>query len=156
MKLGIMAMMVKQKPSLYSGSQKHQIWRSTASSVQCRSDADCVFLLWGCNSLWISTSWPEGEHGILSEGDEKAERVSEDKKVWFEVDKKWWLHHDAHLAHSPFWFMIFSQNMGHHSFLSLHTRQTLHWWTSFSSTSWNPCWKDDDFSPSRRLKKICW
>jgi len=27
--------------------------------------------------------------------------------------------------------------------------------TSFSSPSWNPYWKDDNLSLSRKLKKIC-
>ena len=99
-------------------------------------------------------SWLDGEQGILSEGDEKTERVSEEKKAWFEVEKKRWLHHDNTLTHSPFWFMIFSQNIVHRSFLSLHTHQTLHQWTSFSLPSWNLYWKDNDLSPLRRLRKF--
>jgi hypothetical protein len=39
---------------------------------------------------------------------------------------------------------------------SVHTRQTLHQQTSFSSPSWNPCWREDDLSLSRKLKKIRW
>jgi len=48
-------------------------------------------LLLGRYSLWISTSWPDGEHGILSEGDEKVERGSEEKKAWFVEGEKWML-----------------------------------------------------------------
>jgi len=124
------------------------------SSVQCGSDADCVFLLWGCNSLWISLhGWTENKEYYLKVM-KRLRRVSEEKKAWFEVEKKWWLHHDNALTHSPFWFVIFSQNIAHPSSLSLHTHQTLHHWTSFSSPSWNLYWKDDDLSPSRKLRKF--
>ena len=44
--------------------------KSKASSVLYENDTDCVFWLWGHNSSWISTSWPDTEH------EEKAERGS--------------------------------------------------------------------------------
>jgi hypothetical protein len=36
----------------------------------------------------ISTLWPYGQQGILSEGDENADRHSEEKKVSFVERKK--------------------------------------------------------------------
>ena len=71
-----------------------------ASSVQRETDAHCVFWLWGHNSSWISTSWPDSEQGILSEGDAKAERGSEEKKSDLWRGKKWLLHHDNGPVHS--------------------------------------------------------
>ena len=56
----------------------------------------------------------------------------------------------------PYWFVIFSHNMRRRSSHSLRTRQTLHQQTYFSSPSWNPYWRDDDLSLSRKLKKIRW
>jgi hypothetical protein len=72
----------------------------TASLVQCKSDADCVLWLWRLNSSWISTSWPDREQGILSEGDEKAEWGREDKMNWFVEGEKQLLHHDNAPVHS--------------------------------------------------------
>jgi hypothetical protein len=37
----------------------------------------------GINSSQISSSWPDGEQGLLAESDENAERGSEEKKAWF-------------------------------------------------------------------------
>jgi hypothetical protein len=76
---------------------------------------------------------------MLSEGDKKAERGSEEKN------------HNNALVHSC-WFVIFSQNMRRRSSPSLCTHQSLH----FSSPSWNSHWKDNDLSLPRRLKKIDW
>ena len=55
-----------------------------------------------------STSWSDGEQGILSEGDEKAERGNEEKKVWFVEGKKWLLYQDNALVHSSLLIRIFS------------------------------------------------
>ena len=45
MKFGFTAMMSKHNPSLHNGSRKpHPDPKSTASSVQYESDADCEFL----------------------------------------------------------------------------------------------------------------
>ena len=55
----------------------------------------------GCNSLWISILWPDGEQGILSEGDEKAEKGSEEtKRSDLCRGKNWLLHHANASAHS--------------------------------------------------------
>ena len=116
-----------------------------------RANADENFWLWGHNSLWISTSWPDGEQEILFEGDEKAERGGEEIRAWFVEGKKLWLRQIA-----PFWSAIFSQNTRWCSSPSLHNHKTLHQWTSSSSTSWNLYWKDDNLSLSRWLKKSLW
>jgi hypothetical protein len=42
---------------------------------------------------------PDGEQGLLSEGDEKAERGSEEERAQFVKGKTWFLHHDNTLAH---------------------------------------------------------
>jgi len=76
MKLEFMITISKQKPNLRFGSQKchtDQKKKNIASSVQCESDADFIFWLWGCNSSWISTSWPDGAQGLLSEDDEERQ-----------------------------------------------------------------------------------
>jgi len=106
----------------------------------------------GRNSSWICTSWPDGEQGVLSEH-EKAEIGSEEKKAWFMVGKKWSLHPDNTQAYA---YLLVRYFLKHETTLvpSLRTRQTLHQRTSFSSPSWNPRWKDDDWSLSKRWKKI--
>jgi hypothetical protein len=42
---------------------------------------------------------PDGEQVLLSEGDEKAERGSEEGRAQFMKGKTWLLHHDNALAH---------------------------------------------------------
>ena len=126
---------------------------STSCSVQCESDAFCVFWLWGRNSSWISIPLPDGEQELVSEGDEKAERSSEEERAWFVKGKKRLLHHDNALALSAFWFVIFSQSMRQCLSLSLCTWQTLHQQTSFSSPRWNPYWEDRWFESLKEIKE---
>ena len=90
MKLGFMAMMSEQKPSLPTGYQTrhpHPKERGKFGPKQ-KWCWLCFFLLWGHNSSWISTLWPDGEQGILSEGDKKAGTSTEEKKAWFVKEKK--------------------------------------------------------------------
>ena len=89
MKLGFTAMASKQKPSLGNGSQTCH--PDPKQVRQVRSNVKVTlffFLLRGRNSSWISASWPNGERGILSEGDGKAEKGDEDKKFWFVKGEK--------------------------------------------------------------------
>jgi hypothetical protein len=43
--------------------------------------------------------WPDGEQGLLSEGDENAERGSEEKMPGLWRRKKWLLHRDNAAVH---------------------------------------------------------
>ena len=88
MKLGFSLWCWTKAQSLQSVSKVSPDPKWHASLVQCDSDADWLFWLWGHNSSWISSSWPDSEQGILSESDENAERGSEEKKVWFVERKK--------------------------------------------------------------------
>jgi len=111
MKLGFMAKMSKQKPSLRNGSQKHHPDPSTANSVQCESDADCVCLFWGHNSSWISTSRPHSKKKKIILKVMKRLRGSEEEKAWCEGENN-----DCSIMTTlqcipPFWFVIFSQHM---------------------------------------------
>jgi hypothetical protein len=83
----------------------------------------CVFLLWGCYSSWISTSWSDGEQGILSEGDEQTERGNEEKMIRFVEGENGCSIKITLWCIPPFLFMIFSYNMDYtHSPASVHTR----------------------------------
>jgi len=117
----------------------------------------CFFFLWGDNSSWISTLWPDGEQGILSEGDGKADRGIEKKKgLICGMGKTGCSIMTTLRLIPPYWFVIFPSKMRRCSCHSVHTRQTLHQQTSFSSPSWNPCRREGDLSLSRKLKKIRW
>jgi hypothetical protein len=84
------------------------------------------FLLWGCYSSWVRTSWPHGEQGMLAKVTNRLREAVRRKMpdLWrgkcgcSTMRMQWWI--------SPFWFIIFSQNMRQRSSPSLHTRQTLH------------------------------
>ena len=99
MKLGFRANMSKQKPSLCKGSKNvTQIQKSMASSSQLKSEA--VFFY--CEGIIHHIFLPCGQtmNKELSEGDEKVERGSEEKKAWFVEGKKLVLHHYNTMAHS--------------------------------------------------------
>ena len=94
---------------------------------------------------------------MLSEDNEKTRRGSEEEKACLICGG---VKTDCSIMMTlwcicPFWFVIFSQNMKRSLSSGLCTRQTLHQQTSFSSPCWNPYWKDDNLSLSRRLWKIC-
>jgi hypothetical protein len=129
--------------------------RSTASLVQCERGT-VLFLLWGRNSPWISTSWLDGEQGIVSEGDEKAEKCSEEIKAWFVEGKKWMLHLETLRCFPVFWFTIFFTK--HETTLNPQPPYLPEFAPAdfFLFTNLNPHWKDNDFSLLRRLKKIRW
>ena len=102
MKLEFTATMSKQKPSLHYRSQTrdpHPNMHSKFSQMWKWRWLCCLLL--GHNSSWISTSSLDNGQGMLSEGDEKAEKENEEKKAWIvKGKKKWSLHHDNTLAHS--------------------------------------------------------
>ena len=128
-----------------------------ASLVQCESDADCIFWLWGRNSLWISTLWPDSEQGILSEGDAKAERGNEGKETWFVEGKIMvapsWQCSSTFLP-SDSWFSHETWDDAHPPACVLSRPCTQQ--TSFPSSSCSLYWKDDDLTVLRRFKKIHW
>ena len=109
MKLGFTATMSKQKPSLYYGSQTrdpHPNMHSKFSQMWKWRWLCCLLL--GHNSSWISTSSLDNGQGILSEGDEKAEKENEEKKAWIVKGKKKmvtpsWQHSGTFLP-SDLWF----------------------------------------------------
>ena len=110
MKLGFMAKMSKQKPSLRNGSQKHHPDPKKHSKFgpMWKWCWLCLFIL---RASWISTSWPHSEKKYYSESDEKAERGSEEKMAWCEGQNN-----DCSIMTTlqcipPFWFVIFSQHM---------------------------------------------
>jgi hypothetical protein len=101
MELGFTAVMLKQTPSLSSGSQKRHPDPKKAQQVQ--SNADCVVWLWGRNSLWISTSWPDGEQGMLSKGDERWEEARRKimTTLWCIPADSWFSHKTRDEARLP-------------------------------------------------------
>ena len=97
MKLQVTAMMSKQKPSLRDGSQTH--YQDTKKESSDQRESDTIFLFWGRNSSWISTSWPAGDQKMSSEGDARAARQWE-KNTSFVEGERWLFHHDNALTHS--------------------------------------------------------
>jgi hypothetical protein len=59
--------------------------RSMASSIQCECDADCDFWLWGHNTSWTSTLWPDSEQGILSKVMKTLQEAVRRKKTDLDV-----------------------------------------------------------------------
>jgi len=104
--------------SKMSPRPKKKAWQ-IQSSVKVESDAYCVFWLWGCNSLWISTSWPDGAQGKLSEGDE--ERQWEKEGLIYGGGRNGYSIVTTLRYIPPFWFMIFSLSMRQCSSPSLCT-----------------------------------
>jgi len=142
MKLGFMAMISKQKPSLRNGCQQCHPHPKKNRKFSPMWKWCCVFVLSGSNLSWISTSWPGGEQGILSEG-------SEEKKAWFvEGGKK---------MVAPTWRALAHFSLLICDFLTKHevTLVSQPPYLPRFAPSRNPYWKDD-LSLLRRLKKIHW
>jgi len=84
MKLGFTSVILQQNPIFHNGSQKlHPDPKKLSKFVPMWKWCWLCFLIVTFNSLWISISWPDSEQAILSDGVEKAERGSEEKKVRF-------------------------------------------------------------------------
>ena len=85
--LGMYCVAAKFVLCLLSEDQKQNRVKVSTQFVN-RANADENIWLWGHNSSWISTSWPDGGQEILFEGGEKAERGSEEIRAWFVEGKK--------------------------------------------------------------------
>jgi hypothetical protein len=126
------------------------------SSVQYESDAT----LCNCERIIHHEFLPCGQMVNKENNLNVTERLREAvrrKKRWFvERGKTGFCIMTTLRRIPPYWFVIFSSKMRRRSYHSVHTSQTLHQQTSFSSPNWNPCWRKDDLSLSRKLKKIRW
>ena len=151
MKLGFTAMMSKQKPSLCNGSQKRH-----PHPIKHGKFGPMWKWCFNCDGVihreLLSTSWSNGEQGILSEGDEKAERQWGEKGLMCGGEKRL-LHHDNALAHSS---LLIRDFLAKHETTLVPlppSSSELAPVDSFSSPCWNPSWKGDVLSLVEEIKE---